>query len=334
MEIRINSPKSRRASAAVVAAALSLAVWARPAAAQEDAPVVVTAPAAWSTLRSDSVVVSIQADTSRLPGGVVNFKVVKRSGAKSSTLFSKSVGVREASVDAFLGRAGGLPVGGREYLSIEWSVPGSELSGVVEPVGVVRLNGAVSAENKWVPAAKRVEAVRLKDGVTAEGAAEALAGSGGFVVGGAKFAAGWNGSGLFLYFPQAGSVSAAEFAFDLKCGSNAFVAWADRFVRVSADTAYGLHVSKRSVDKDGLAAEESRWGSAGSIALTKSGGARVVSVEWSELGIQPFDGRNIGFAVFVAGGGGKGVPFTPSAAYPSGAARLIPGTWGGLELGK
>jgi len=293
----------------------------------DDLPVVITSPADWSTLRTDSVSVSVQVDTASLPKGVIDFKVVKRSGARSSVLFSKSVKVDDAAVDVFLGRVNGVPIGGGDFLSIEWSVPGSSLKGVVEPIGVALLKGSASADNKWVPAEPHLSAVRLKDGLSGDGAAEALAALRGFSLGGANFAAGWNASGLFLYFTPTGSVPAAEFALDLKFGSNAFTAWADRFVTVGADSAYGRRASTRSVEKDGLKVEESPWGDAKSIVLTNAGAGRLVMLEWSEMGVLPFDGRNIGFAVF-AKGQGRG------AAYPSGAARSIPGTWGGISLAK
>jgi len=291
--------------------------------ASDDLPVVITSPVEWSTLRSDSVYVSLQVDTASLPKGAIDFKVVKRSGARSSVLLSRSVKVDDAAVDLFLGRVNGAPIGGGDFLSIEWSVPGSALKGVVEPIGVALLKGSVSAENKWVPAVPPLSAVRLKDGLSGNDAAEALAALQGFSAGGANFAAGWNASGLFLYFTPTSSVPAAEFALDLKYGANAFTAWADRFVTVGADSAYGIRASKRSVEKDGLKVEESPWGDAKSIVLTNTGAGRMVMLEWSEMGVLPFDGRNIGFAVFVKGKG---------AAYPAGAARSIPGTWGGISL--
>jgi len=207
-------------------------------------------------------------------------------------------------------------------------VPGSELKGVVEPVGIAALGGSVSADNKWVPASPYLSAVRLKDGLSGDDAAAALAKLNGFGVGGAVFAAGWNASGLFLYFTPTGSVPSAEFALDLKFGSNAFTAWADKFVIVGADSAYGARVSGRSVGgKEGLKFEESRWGDGKTLVFTENGPGRLVALDWSELGVLPFEGRNIGFAVFAIGRG-------KSAAYPAGALRSIPGTWGGLSLAK
>jgi len=291
-----------------------------------DPAVMITSPSEWTTLRSDSVSVSVQVDTARLPGGTINFKVVRRSGSRSSVLFSKSVKADASSIDVFLGRVKGAPVGGTDYLSIEWSVSdASGLKGVVEPIGIAALSGSLSPENKWVPANPYLSAVRLKDGLSGENAAEALAALRGSSVGGADFSAGWNASGLFLYFKPTSSVPAAEFAFDLKFGANAFTAWADRFLTVGADSAYGVRASKRSVDKDGMKTEESSWGDAKSVVFTESGAGRLVMLEWSELGVLPFDGRNIGFAVFAKG---------KNAAYPAGAARSIPGTWGGISLAK
>jgi hypothetical protein len=310
--------------AAVIAAP---ALFSLPVCAQDNAPVVISSPAAWTTLRSDSVTVSLQADTAALPKGSVSFKVLRRSGARSSVLFSKSVKVEDGAVDAFLGRVpGGLPVGGSDFLSIEWSVPGTELKGVVEPVGVVKLNGKVVEDNKWVPGSPRLAAVRLEEGITGDRAAEALGGLAGVGVGGGKIAAGWNDAKLFLSCTPLGSAAEAEFAFDLKCGYNAFLAWADRFVATDDDSAYGSHASMRSVDKDGLKVEESPWVGAAAPALVRAGKARMVSLDWSELGIQPFEGRAVGFAAFAKGKAG--------VSYPAGANRAIPGTWGGIELGK
>jgi hypothetical protein len=310
---------------AAVAATLAAALFAPPAIAQEDAAVVISAPPAWGTLRTDSVVVSLQADTAALPKGSVDFKVVKRSGARSSTLFSKSVKVVDGAADVFLGRASGLPVGGRDFLSIEWSVPGTDLKGVVEPVGIVKLGGKVTADKKWEPASPRLAAVKLEDGISGERAAEALAALAGSGLGGGKVAAGWNSSGLFVNFAPGSPDAVAEFAFDLKCGGGAFLAWADKFVASAADSAYGQHLSSRRTDKDGLQVEESPWGGEGAITQAKSGDARLISVNWSELGIQPFEGRAIGFAAFAKSKGRE-------TSYPASAVRTIPGTWGGIEL--
>jgi hypothetical protein len=299
-----------------------------PAFADGEGPVIIAAPVEWSTLRSDSITVSLQVDTNALPNGTIDFKVLRRSGARSTALFSKSVKVDDAATDAYLGSVKGLPVGGGDFLRIEWKVPGTELKGALEPVGIAVLKGSVSAENKWVPSEPYQPAVRLKDGIELESASEALGKLKGTSVGGAGFAAGWNASGLFLYFTPTASVSEAEFALDLKCGANAFPAWADRYVAISADSAYGLRVSTRTVDTTGaMKFEESRWGDSKSIASTKDSTGRSVMLRWDELGIQPFEDRNIGFAVFARGKG-------KTAAYPAGANRSIPGTWGGISLAK
>ena len=296
-----------------------------------DAPVVVTEPSPWSTLRSDSVVVTIQADTSKLPNGRVDFKLVRRSGSRAATVFTKSVAMKKNRAKVFLGRSKDVPLGGTDYLSVEWSVPGTEFKGVFEPLGIVRLDGAVSDSNKWVPARPPLTAVRLADGAADDKAAGALAGADGFEAGGMKFSAGWNTEGLFILFTPADGVSAVEFAFDLKCGKNAFLAWADRFVVYSAagDSVSGLHSGARSVDKEGMKFEDRAWGSGQSLSVTKADAARLVKVKWYELGAQPFEERNVGFAVFV-----KGRVKKQPASYPAAAVRGIPGTWGDINLAK
>ncbi|MDR2694020.1 MAG: hypothetical protein LBB74_07375 [Chitinispirillales bacterium] len=315
-------------TAAVTAFLLALPVclFAQPQGVDDGGYVAVTAPAPWSTLRSDSVTVSVQVDTLQLPGGGIDFKVYRRSGSRSSLLFSKSVRADAAAIDVFLGRVkGGTPVGGSDFLSIEWSVPGTELKGVVEPVGIAFLNGSVSAENRWGPAVPYLGAVRLKDGIGAESVLESLGNLKGADVSGVNFSVGWNASGLFLYFAPTAAVPEAEFALDLKYGANAFPAWADRYVTVTADGAYGLRVSNRSVDSAGIKFEEAGWGDSRSIESIKSESGRLVRLDWSELGVLPFEGRNMGFAAFA-----KNKKLTVSAKLN----RLVPGTWGGLSLAK
>ncbi|MCL2219659.1 MAG: hypothetical protein FWB94_07240 [Chitinispirillia bacterium] len=296
-----------------------------------DGPVLITSPLPWSTLRSDSVVVSLQAELALLPKGSIDFRVVRRSGTRASTVFTKSVKMEEPTAEVFLGRVRELPVGGNVYLSIEWSVPGSDIKGVVEPVGIVRLIGEMTADNRWVPSQPPLVAVKLADGVSGTQAAEALAGAGGFEVGGMKFAAGWNSVGLFIRFTPDAGVTGIDFAFDLKCGKNAFLAWADRFVIYSAagDSVGGRHFGRRAVDNEGLKSEELAWGRNNSPGLEKADAARVVMVRWADMGIQPFEERTVGFSVF-ANGRVKKQP----ASYPAAADRKVPGTWGEIKLSK
>jgi len=305
--------------------------FAQPVADPADGPVVIAAPAPWTTLRSDSVVVSVQADLGALPRGTIDFKVVRRSGTRASTLFSRSVKMEEPSADVFLGRVRDMPVGGNAFLSIEWSVPGSELKGAVEPIGAIRLFGEVTADNRWSPAQAPQVAIKLSDGISGTQAAEALAAAPSFEVSGMKFSAGWNSVGLFIRFIPDAAVTGVDFAFDLKCGKNAFLAWADRFVVYSAagDGVTGQHFGKRAVDKDGIKSEELSWGSNNSPGLEKAETARVMMVRWPDLGMQPFEDRNIGFAVFANGRAAK-----RPASYPVAADRSVPGTWGDLRLAK
>ncbi|MCL2183876.1 MAG: hypothetical protein FWB85_10455 [Chitinispirillia bacterium] len=314
---------------AVLAMAFAASLSAQPAV--PDGPVVITAPAAWTTLRSDSVTVSVQADLDKLPKGTIDFKVVRRSGTRANTVITKSVKMEEAAADVFLGRVKELPVGGNVYLSVEWSVPGSSLKGVVEPVGIVKLFGEMTAGNKWVPAQPPQTAVRLADGISGAQAAEALSATPVFDVGGlVKFSAGWNPTGLFIRFvqPSRTAVVGIDFAFDMKCGKNAFLAWADRFARYNLpdDSVSGKHIGNRTADSAGIKFEELKWGSNNSPGLEKAGDARVVMVRWPDLGVQPFEERSIGFAVFVSGRTDK--------SYPAAADRNIPGTWGDLKLAK
>jgi len=287
----------------------------------QDEAVTITSPTPWTTLRSDTIEVSVQADKQRLPQGAVAFKVNKNSNGRTTALFSKTVKMDDASADVVLGTLGAVPLGGTDFVTLEWSVPGSELKGVIEPVGAVRLPDAVTARPP-------LSAVRLKDGVTEAQAADALRGVAGTDAGGAKFAAGWNTDGLYVLL---NAVNAAEvwLAIDGKCGKSAFLSWADRFVVFSAeaDSVYGRHY-KRSADKNAITFETMDWGNKSTLSVTKAEASRLIKIKWYEIGLQPFEERNVGFAVFTTGKTKK------AASYPGLAKWEIPGTWGDIKLEK
>jgi len=295
---------------------LSVAVFA------QDEAVTIASPTPWTTLRSDSVVVSVQADTLRLPQRAIAFKVNKNSNGRTSALFSKTVKMDDISADVFLGRLGALPLGGADFLTIEWSVPGSELKGSIEPLGAVRLPEGAAVRPP-------LSAVRLKEGAAEAQVADVLRGVAGTEAGGVKFAAGWNMDALYVLVNAGDGVSEVQVAIDGKCGKSAFMSWADRFVVFSADadSVYGRHY-RRSVDKNALKFEDMAWGGKSTLSVTKAEATRLIKIRWHELGLQPFEERNTGFAVFVVNKAKK------VAAYPGLANREIPGTWGDLKLEK
>ena len=307
-------------TSAVAAAALLLSGAAAALFAQDEA-VTVIEPAPWTTFRSDSIVVSVQADTLRLPQKAVAFKVNRNSNGRTSTLFSKNVRMEDVSAKVFLGRLGALPLGGADFLTVEWSVPGTELKGVIEPLGAARLPDAVTARPP-------LSAARLKEGATEAQAADFLRGVGAAEAGGVKFAAGWNNDALYILINAADGVTEAQVAIDGKCGKSAFLSWADRFAVFSAasDSVYGRHY-RRSLDKNVMKFEEMPWGGASTLSVAKAETSRLIKIRWYEVGIQPFEERNVGFSVFSAGKSKK-------AAYPGLADREIPGTWGDLKLEK
>lgn len=302
----------------LISAALTLAAIAATAFAQDEA-ITITAPTPWMTLRGDSLEVSVQADMSRLPKQEVAFKLVRNANGRANTLVSKTVKIEDGSADAFLSRVPAMPYGGTDYLSLEWSVPGTEIKGVIEPVGAAAL-----AEE---PAP--LSAQKMKDGVTDTQASDALAGAPGFEAGGVKFAAGWNSDALYVLIKAEESVKEVQMAIDGKCGKGAFLSWADRFIvyTADADSVSGVHY-KRSIEKNAVKYEPMAWGSANSLTSSKAEVSRLIKIRWYELGLQPFEERNIGFAAFVTAKGKK------SHALPTNAKRDIPGTWGDIRLEK
>jgi len=286
----------------------------------QDEAVVISSPAPWATLRTDSLFVTVQADASNLPKGTIDFKVVKHSGGRSRTLFSKNVKMKEQSSDLFLGALKNRHIGGTDVLSIEWSVPGTDLRGVVEPFGVAKLQESANI----------LSVVKLGDGASVEQISDALAGAAAKNVGASKFAAGWNRDGLYILLNAGSGVSEVEFAFDPKCGRNAFLSWADRFVVYSTDkdSVYGVHY-RRSFDRTAVNYAVMPWGEGDGLSMSRSENARLIRIQWHEIGMQPFDERNIGFSVFA-----KEKSKRTPLAYPSAANRSIPGTWGELRLEK
>jgi len=287
----------------------------------QDEAVTITSPTPWMTLRSDSVWVSVQADTQRLPQRVIAFKVNRNLNGRTSTLFSKSVKMDDISADVFLGKLSAVPFGGTDFLTLEWSVAGTELKGVIEPLGAVKLPDGAAARPP-------ISAVRLKEGVTETQAADVLLGVGGTEAGAVKFAAGWNMDGLYVLL-NAADAAEVRLAIDGKCGKSAFLSWADRFAvfTAEADSVHGRHY-KRSVDKNVIKLELMPWGGKSTLSVAKAEASRLVKISWHEIGLQPFEERNMGLAVFTTGKTKK------TASYPSLAKWEIPGTWGDLKLEK
>lgn len=276
--------------------------------------VIVSTPSPWMTLRSDSIMVTVQADTSKLPGNRITFRVQRHSGSRISTLFSKNVKMDDISGEFFLGRVKREPLGGSDLISVKWNAPGTELEGVLGPLGIVSLN---EKQDEGL-----VKAVRLKEGMSEEQVKKALSGKKAFELAGAECAFGWNKEALFIAVGKGEGVSEVQFAFDGKCGKNAFLSWADRFVVYSAesDSVYGVHYN-RTFDEKAIKYADMGWGE--DLSFLKTDSLKVIKIRWSDIGVIPFEERNVGFSAYA----GK-------ASFPESAEREIPGTWGDIRLEK
>jgi hypothetical protein len=281
------------------------------------------------TLRGDSLFVTIQADTSKLPKGTIDFKVKRHSGDRASTLFNKSVKIEDNNADIFLGIVKEKNLGGSDFLSIGWSVAGSELSGTVEPFGRAIIEESAQSDKNVL------SAVKLKDGLSITQISDALIGAQGHDIGGSKFASGWNKDGLYILFNPAAAFLETQFAFDAKCGRGAFLSWSDRFIVYDAasQSVRGVHY-KRTFDKNAIRYAEMPWGEAkdgkaDGLSLSNAENSKLIKVQWHEMGLQPFEERNIGFAIFI-----KEKSKKETMTYPSAAKSGIPGTWGELRLEK
>ena len=277
-------------------------------------------PTPWLTLRSDSLVVKAQLDTSRFPKKKVNLSAIRVEGKQKKQLASKAFKVSDFTQDFDLGRAGLAMFGGRDFLKITWNVPGTKDSGVCAPIGIVNLDKLPKTDS--LRAAKKAEETDVKNVAPAAG--------------GMKFskikdrevAFAWTPTALIIVCKKTPAAAAFRFVFDGKNGKNAFVAYSDKMIEYfpGLDSVYS-YINDRSYG-DSIVYKQKTWLNELTKASDKDYG--VLRVPWYDIGIgKPFDGRVVGFSVFVLSDKAAVI-----AAYPEKAAPFVPGSWGNLVLEK
>jgi hypothetical protein len=292
--------------------ALSSAVWAQD--------ITFNSPSPWLTLRNDSMIVKAQLDTSKFPKKKINLAAVRVEGGKKKQITSKTFTVSDFTQDFNLGLAGATLLGGRDFLKITWNVPGTKDSGVCAPVGIVNLDKAAKIDS--LHAAKAAGEIDVKN------AAAAAAGMKFSKVKDQEVALAWTPTALVVVCKKSPSAAGLRFVIDGKNGKNAFVAFSDKMVEYfpAKDSVYS-YVNERSYG-DSITYTQKAW----TTELAKGGDKDfgVVRIPWYDIGIgKPFDGRVLGFSMFVLSDKAAVI-----AAYPEKASTFIPGSWGDLVLDK
>jgi hypothetical protein len=287
------------------------------------APVVTfNEPAEWLTQRSSRIVAKVQLDTAQIKSKQVQMALSVVAGGKKQMVSRKSFKADDFSKEFDLGTVGKSLVGGYDYLSIEWSIPGAKETGTCAPVGLVEL--------EKMPRAQVLQARKLAAGMAGAAVAAGLQ-VGDFVkVGGAEVAFGWNAAGLWVVCRKAGVPADKHvlLCLDGKNGKNAFLSYPDRLFRCfpQRDSVYAFHY-QRALNNNVVTYTEALWNNESTVQATSD--AIVISIKWHDIGVLPVDERAIGLAAFVVDAAGKA-----SAALPAGSLTVVPGTWADLVLGK
>ncbi|NLE01199.1 MAG: hypothetical protein GX640_15135 [Fibrobacter sp.] len=278
------------------------------------------APSAWLTLRNDTLVAKAQLDTAQLKQKTITVSLLQVANGSKKVLMKKNFKVTDYSMDFSFGKIKKDILGGNEFLRIEWSVPKTDEKGSIEPVGIVDLS-KVSTDQK-------IMAVHVQDGSNADAVSGAIKPEQLQKIGSTEFATAWNKDAFFIVIKKGGDPKNIRFSIDGKNGKNAFLSYPDRIIVYDAvkDSAYGTHYS-RAIISDTLKYTEEKWQT--EISKETVGDRVVIRMPWYDTGIIPFEARNIGFGVFMAGTDGK-----VTNSMPAKAQQLIPGTYTDLVLMK
>jgi hypothetical protein len=277
-------------------------------------------PGQWLTQRTDAVVAKMQLDTAKIPKKKIELSLFRVEGGKKKLISTKESKVKDYSLDLALGSAGSPLVGGKEFLRIEWNLPGSKDKVMLFPFGVVNLDK--------IPKVEPLHAVKVKDAINAKNWATLISGVKYASVKGDEFGLLWTPKALAVVVKKPAAKDIIRFTFDCKNGKNAFLAHSDRIIDLyCAKDSLGTMFFERGVANDSIVYTQNSWRN--EVSLTGDKQTAVIVVPWYDLGMLPLDERTIGFAAFVVDEKANAL-----AANPAKAQWLLPGSWGSVVLDK
>jgi hypothetical protein len=272
-------------------------------------------PAPWITQRNDSIIVKAQLDTSKFSNKKISLAVTKVENGKKNVIKEKTFKVKDITHDFFIGLAGTGLIGGKDYLQIDWSVPKSTEKGSFAPVGIVNLSSV--EKNEMIHVSKSDEA--CPEGISKVAQYASLQDQ--------QFTLVWNNNNLVVAIKTSSTKDAIRFAFDGKNGKNAFLSYPDKIVDYVADKDSLSAYDYERAYQDSITYTAKSWKN--DIVKDKSSSCVIITIPWSDLGLLPFEGRQIGFSVYTVSSKNA-----VAAALPKNAKMFIPGTWGTIILDK
>jgi hypothetical protein len=277
-------------------------------------------PGQWTTERSDKIVLKVQLDTAKIPQKKIAVVLSKIESGKKKQVSSKSFKVTDYSQEFDLGAVGTTLLGGKDFLKIEWSIPGAKDKGGLFPVGIVDLDK--------LSALAPLHAKKVQEPADAKNAAALAAGAKFTTVKGVEFALFWSPKSLSILCKKGASKDVIRLAFDGKNGKNAFISYPDRVVELNlAKDSMSTVLYDRVALSDSINFPVKDWKS--EVSKTAAGEFTVINVPWYDIGLVAQDERVLGFAAFLTDE--KSVP---AAAYPDKAKLLMPGSWSSIVLDK
>ncbi|HLV32452.1 MAG TPA: hypothetical protein VKY57_12855 [Chitinispirillaceae bacterium] len=280
--------------------------------------VIVSSPGAWLTQRSDTIVAKAQIDTAQLEKKEITIKLAQVNNGKKRVVATKTFKVEDNMGEFSLGAINKDIVGGTEFLELNWSVAGSDESGSVGPVGIVKLEEKKDVEDLLAAPVKKRSDI---DDVVSKFEKPNK-------VGNFEFVTAWDTSSLYLIFKKSEEPGSIQFFIDGKNGKKAFLSYPDRIIcyTPSKDSIHGFNY-KREVRADSLIYTENVWNH--EIAIKTAGDKTLIVIPWADAGIIPFEGRKCGLGVFALNSSNK-----VTSSIPKNAKKDIPGTWTDLVLQK
>lgn len=274
-------------------------------------------PVPWITLRENKIIAKTLVDTSEVKSNAIRLTLSKIENGKKKKITSKKFKTVDYSHEYELATLDSDIIGGKDYLSIDWKVEGTDKEGTVAPFGIVNLHDDD-------PKKDAIVCKKITGDMNAETVSGALKDTDYVTAGKGRFGAVWNGEKLGLVCKDCKEVENLTLVFDGKNGKNAFLSFSDRIISYypKNDSLQAVYY-KRGVKDEGIDYQEKNWKQ--EIQKEVKDNIVLIAVPWHDLAILPIDDRIFGFAVFSTSE-------EKTDAVPATAQKEIPGTWGNMIL--